>query len=59
VTPTVGALPRLIAALQPIRAERIMRAVNTFNAGWLLDALEVIEPLARRPSSFFPLHCSS
>ena len=55
MTPTLGAPPALIGALQPSRAEqRIMRVVNSFNAGWLLDALGVIEPLAQKTFEYIP-----
>jgi amidase len=55
MTPTLGAPPARIGALQPSRAEqRLMRLVNSLNAGWLLSALRVIEPLAHKTFEYIP-----
>jgi len=55
LTPTLGAPPAVIGALQPRRAEqRLMRAVNALNASWLLDALGVIGPLAAKTFDYMP-----
>jgi amidase len=55
MTPTLGAPPVRIGALQPSRAEqRIMRIVNALDAGWVLGALGVIEPLARKTFEYIP-----
>jgi amidase len=55
LTPTLAAPPALIGALQPSAAEyRLMRIVNALQAGWLLDALGVIEPLAAKTFDYMP-----
>ena len=55
LTPTLGAPPALIGALQPSAAEqRLMRIVNALDAGWLLDALGVIKPLAQKTFDYIP-----
>ena len=55
LTPTLGSPPPLIGALQPKTAElRAMRAINAAGAGWLLDRLGVVGPLAERSFDFIP-----
>jgi amidase len=55
LTPTLGAPPALIGALQPTPVEqRLMRAVNALNAGWLLKALGAIQPLADKTFDYIP-----
>ncbi len=55
MTPTLGAPPALIGSLQPSRAEQIlMRIVNALDAGWLLDKLGVIKPLAAKTFEYIP-----
>ena len=55
VTPTLGAPPVLIGTLQPSAAEqRILKVVNRLNAGWLLGALGIIKPLARKTFDYIP-----
>ncbi len=55
LTPTLAAPPTLIGALQPSAAEkRMMRVVNGMNAGWLLNALGVIKPLAEKTFDYMP-----
>ena len=55
MTPTLGAPPALIGSLQPSRAEaRLMRIVNALDAGWLLDKLGVIKPLAAKTFDYIP-----
>jgi amidase len=55
LTPTLGSPPPLIGALQPKKAElRAMRAINAAGAGWLLDRLGVVGPLAERSFDFIP-----
>ncbi len=61
LTPTLASPPALIGALQPSVAEqRLMRIVNSLNAGWLLNALGVIKPLAAKTFDFCPTRrCST
>jgi amidase len=55
LTPTLAAPTALIGALQPSAAEkRMMRIVNAMNAGWLLNALGVIKPLAEKTFDYMP-----
>lgn len=55
LTPTLGSPPPTIGALQPKTAElRAMRAINAAGAGWLLDRLGVVKPLAERSFDFIP-----
>lgn len=55
LTPTVGAPPALIGALQPSASElRIMRLINALEAGWLLNALGVIKPLTEKTFDYVP-----
>ena len=55
LTPTLGAPPPLIGSLQPSSSElRIMRFVNALDAGWLLNALGLIKPIAAKTFDFVP-----
>ncbi len=46
MTPTLGAPPALIGALQPTATEqRLMRAVTALGAGWLLKRPRALKPL--------------
>ncbi len=55
LTPTLAAPPALVGALQPTAGERaLLRLVNALDAGWLLDALGVIKPLAAKTFGYIP-----
>jgi len=55
LTPTLAAPPALIGSLQPTAAEmRLMRIINAMNAGWLLNALGVVKPLAAKTFDYIP-----
>ena len=55
LTPTLGAPPPVIGALQPTPAQRrALQAVGRTNAGALLNALGVIKPLAKQTFEFIP-----
>jgi amidase len=55
LTPTLASPPAPIGALQPSAAETLlMRVVNACNAGWLLDAVGAIGPLAARTFAYMP-----
>ena len=55
LTPTLAAPPVLIGALQPSAAElRLMRLINVLNAGWMLNALGVIEQEAAKMFDYIP-----
>jgi amidase len=55
LTPTLGAPPARIGALQPTPAEqRWLHLANTFDAGWLLKAAGTIGPMAARTFGYIP-----
>jgi amidase len=55
LTPTLAMPPAPIGSLQPSAAEqRLMRAVNGVDAGWLLKALGVVAPLAAKTFDYMP-----
>ncbi len=55
MTPTLGAPPALIGALQPTAAEqRLMRIVNALGAGWLLEQAPVLQPLLDKTFDTIP-----
>lgn len=55
LTPTLADPPPVIGALQPSRQEMLMvKAVTRLHAGWLLRALDVLTPLAKKTLSFIP-----
>lgn len=55
LTPTLAAPPAIIGTLQPSAAETgAMRVVNALGAGWLLNALGVVTPLARKTFDYMP-----
>lgn len=55
MTPTLGMPPALTGALQPSPVEqRLMGIVNALNAGWLLNALDAIKPLAEKTFEYMP-----
>lgn len=55
MTPTLGAPPALIGALQPTAAEqRLMRIVNALGAGWLLQLAPVLQPLLDKTFDTIP-----
>jgi amidase len=55
LTPTLGTPPALIGSLLPSAADlRTMRVVNALNAGWLLNALDVVKPLADKIFDYIP-----
>lgn len=55
LTPTLGAPPARIGALRPSPAEeRVMRIVNAFDAGWLLEKLGLAKVLAKKTFDYIP-----
>jgi amidase len=55
LTPTLAAPPAEIGALKPTSAERaVLNLVGPLRAGWLLDALGIIKPLAEKSLGFIP-----
>jgi amidase len=55
LTPTLSSPPVPIGSLQPSPAElALLKVVGRLNAGWVLDALHVIEPLAKKTFDFIP-----
>jgi amidase len=55
LTPTLSRLPVRIGELQPRPAERaLFRALARLRAGWVLDLLGVIRPLAAQTFEFIP-----
>lgn len=55
LTPTLGAPPARLGALQPSAAEqRLMRVVNALDAGWLLKATGAITPMAAKTFDYMP-----
>ncbi|HET9455282.1 MAG TPA: amidase [Gemmatimonadaceae bacterium] len=55
LTPTLADPPPLIGALQPTKAElALMKTISRLHAGWLLGALDVLEPLAAKTLAFIP-----
>lgn len=55
LTPTLADPPPPIGALQPTRSERMLLAATArLRAGWLLEALDAMTPLARKTFAFIP-----
>jgi amidase len=55
LTPTVAAPPPLVGALGPTAGELSMvKFINALDAGWLLQALDVLKPLAMKAFEFIP-----
>jgi len=55
LTPTLSQPPVLIGALKPSAAEKAMiKIVGRLNAGWFLNALGVIKPIAAKTFDFMP-----
>jgi amidase len=55
LTPTLAAPPALIGSLQPPPAQLgILRVINALNAGWLLNALNIIKPLSATVFDYLP-----
>ncbi len=55
LTPTLAQPPVPIGALQPSFGERaLLKLVGRLNAGWLLNALNIIKPLAAQTFDFVP-----
>ena len=55
LTPTLADPPPLIGALQPSPMERrAMSVIAGLHAGWLLNALDLLRPIAKRTLSFIP-----
>lgn len=55
LTPTLADPPPLIGALQPSSMERrAMRVIAGLGADWLLNALDLLGPIAKRTLSFIP-----
>jgi amidase len=45
----------LIGSLQPTATERrLMRVVNSLNAGWLLNVLNAVKPMADKSFDYIP-----
>ena len=55
IMPTLAQPPVPIGALQPSFGERaLLKLVGRLNAGWLLNALNIIKPLAAQTFDFVP-----
>jgi amidase len=55
LTPTLASPPALTGALQASAFERrAMRVINALDAGWLLKALGVVNPLAEKTFDYMP-----
>jgi amidase len=55
LTPTLSQPPVLIGSLQPSRAEQVLiKMVGRLNAGWLLNSLGAIKPIAAKTFDFIP-----
>jgi len=55
LTPTLASPPVAIGALQPKPAERaLMKVIGGLRAGWLLNALDIIKPIAAQTFEFIP-----
>ncbi len=55
LTPTLAEPPVKIGSLQPPSSElAAMKAINALNAGWLIKAMGMVEPLAKKVFSFMP-----
>jgi len=55
VTPTLSQPPVPIGSLQPPSSQMpLMKLIGQLNAGWLLNALDVIKPLAAQTFDFIP-----
>jgi len=55
LTPTLATPPAVIGSLQPSAGERrLLRIVNRLNAGWLLQALGVLDSVAEKIFDYVP-----
>jgi amidase len=55
LTPTLATPPAVIGSLQPSAGERrLLRIVNQMNAGWLLQALGVLDSVAEKIFDYVP-----
>jgi amidase len=55
LTPTLAEPPFKIGSLQPPNSElTAMKAINGLNAGWLIKAMGMVEPLAKKVFAFIP-----
>ncbi len=55
LTPTLAEPPVKIGSLQPPSSElAAMKIINALNAGWLIKAMGMVEPLAKKVFSFMP-----
>jgi amidase len=55
LTPTLADPPPPIGALQPSRQELLlMKTISRLHAGWLLDAFDVVKPLAAKTLAYIP-----
>lgn len=55
LTPTLSRPPVKLGELQPSAAEKLLiRTLGRLRAGWLLDLLGVVEPLAEKTFDFMP-----
>lgn len=55
LTPTLAQPPVAIGALQPTAAERaVLPLIGRLNAGWLLNALGIVKPIAAKTFDFTP-----
>jgi len=55
LTPTLAEPPFKIGALQPPKGELAsMKVINALNAGWLIKAAGMVEPLAQKVFAFMP-----
>jgi amidase len=55
LTPTLAAPPVAVGSLQPKPAERaLMQVIGRLRAGWLLNALDIIKPIAAQTFEFIP-----
>ena len=55
LTPTLAQPPVALGALDPSPMEQqLMAVINALGAGWLLKALNIVEPLAMKTFAFMP-----
>jgi amidase len=55
LTPTLAAPPVPVGSLQPKPAEKaLMKVIGSLRAGWLLNAMDIIKPIAAQTFEFIP-----